>query len=343
MRQTKRVLVTGGAGFIGSNLSKALLTEGACVDCVDNLVTGRIESIQPLRSLDRFRFFRLDVTDPSFFNAALTTRYDEIYHLACPTGVPNIKTLGEEMIRACSIGTEQVLQVASAHNAKVLFASSAEVYGDPVEFPQTEAYFGNVNPVGPRSAYEEGKRFGESLMRLYAEKYDVDAKIVRIFNTFGVGMRPDDTRLIPSFMRRVREHKSLIVYGDGAQTRTHLYVADLISALRLVIRKGEKGEAYNIGGEQQLSVLDLVEILKNLVAVRIEVEHLPHFIEDHGGRLPKTAKVKALSWRPRVDIEEGLRRMLVSFGIPTRRPNKSAPMSTPKADVLDRVIVPPDA
>jgi nucleoside-diphosphate-sugar epimerase len=316
MREEKNVLVTGGAGFIGSNLCRALLADGAHVDCVDNLITGDIAAIQPLRDNGRFRFFKLDVARKSFVTTVMNRRYDDVYHLACPTGVPNIRTYGEEMIRTCSIGTANVLEVATTHNARLVYSSSAEVYGDPEVFPQREAYCGRVDPVGPRSAYEEGKRFGEAMVRLYAEKYLLDAKIVRIFNTFGVGMRIEDSRVVPHFIRRVRDGKSVIIYGDGNQTRTYLYVADLIAALQTIMGLGARGEVYNVGGEQQLSILELVELLRGLTPLPVDVEHRPHFIEDHGGRLPMTAKVRALGWEPTVSIQEGLRRTLLSYDLP---------------------------
>jgi nucleoside-diphosphate-sugar epimerase len=317
LQNRKTVLVTGGAGFIGSNLCAALIKEDAHVDCVDNLITGRIEAIQHLRASPRFRLIQMDITDPAFMSMSMSTRYDEIYHLACPTGVPNIKTFGEEMLRTCSTGTERVLQVARAHYAKLIYTSSAEVYGNPVIFPQGEDYYGNVNSVGPRSAYEEGKRYGEALTRLYSEKYCVDAKIVRIFNTFGPGMSPDDSRVMPRFLRRIRERQPIVVYGDGKQTRTYLYIDDLIAGLQIVMARGRGGEVYNIGGEQQLSIIELIEMIRGLTPMPFKVRYRPHFIEDHSGRLPMTNKVRELGWRPRVDIPTGLRRMLVSFGVPT--------------------------
>jgi nucleoside-diphosphate-sugar epimerase len=318
MRQDRKtVLVTGGAGFIGSNLCASLLKDDVYVDCVDNLITGRVEAIQHLRSSHRFRLLQMDITDPAFFLMALNTRYDEVYHLACPTGVPNIKTYGEQMLRTCSTGTEHVLQIARTHNAKIIYTSSAEVYGNPVIFPQSEEYCGNVNSVGPRSAYEEGKRYGEALTRLYSEKYCADAKIVRIFNTFGVGMSPEDSRVMPRFLKQIRDRESIIVYGDGKQTRTYLYVDDLISALQIVMARGRSGGVYNIGGEQQHSIVELIEIIRSLTPAPVKVQYRPHFIEDHSGRQPMTSKVKELGWQPRVDIATGLRRMLVSWDIPT--------------------------
>lgn len=318
MSYNKKILIAGGAGFIGSNLSKALLDAGAFVDCVDSLITGRIGSIESLRSNKRFRYFKFDITDRDFFNTFSNEHYDEIYHLACPTGVPNIQVYGEEMLKTCSIGTDNILKLACTHNAKVLYTSSAEVYGDPEVFPQHEEYCGNVHPTGPRSAYEEGKRFSEALVRAYVDKYQLDAKIVRIFNTFGIGMSPDDTRVIPRFLKLIKQGKKIEIYGDGKQTRTHLYVDDLIAGLMTVQEKGCAGEVYNIGGDNQLTIAGLAELIRNLTPLNVDVEYHPHFIEDHSGRHPLVSKVKKLGWEPRIDITEGLIRMLPRYGVPVR-------------------------
>ncbi|MGD8525466.1 MAG: NAD-dependent epimerase/dehydratase family protein [Thioalkalispiraceae bacterium] len=318
MSYRKKVLVAGGAGFIGSNLAKALLEEGYSVDCVDSLITGRIASIDVLRSNKRFRFFKFDITDRDFFNTFAKEHYDEIYHLACPTGVPNIRVYGEEMLKTSSIGTDNILRLACTHNAKVIYTSSAEVYGDPQVFPQHEEYCGNVHPTGPRSAYEEGKRFAEALVISYVEKYQLDAKIVRIFNTFGIGMSPDDTRVIPRFLKLIKEGKKIVIYGDGKQTRTHLYVDDLVAGLLLVMRKGSSGEVYNIGGDKQLTIAELADLIKSLTTLTVDVEYHPHFIEDHSGRHPMVSKVKDLGWTPNIGVTEGLIRMLPSYGVPVR-------------------------
>lgn len=315
METAKRILVTGGAGFIGSNLCRSLLQAGAEVDCVDNLITGRMAAVSPLRSSRRFRFFLFDVADRDFTRTFADFHYDEIYHLACPTGVPNIPSLGEEMLRTCATGTENVLRLACARNARVLYTSSAEVYGDPRMFPQGEDYCGDVSPVGPRSAYEEGKRYGEAILKMFVDKYEIDARIVRVFNTFGRGMSPEDTRLIPSFLRRLSRGEKIIIYGDGTQTRTHLYIDDLLAGFHYVMQKGQAGEAYNVGGERQMSVAGLAQLLGELTSTEVAVEYRPHFTEDHAGRQPLLTKVKALGWSPRVDITEGLCRMLPDYGI----------------------------
>jgi dTDP-glucose 4,6-dehydratase/UDP-glucuronate decarboxylase len=242
------------------------------------------------------------------------------------------------MLRSCAVGTEHLLQIAGACNATVVYASSAEIYGNPDVFPQREEYCGNVDPVGPRSPYEEGKRFGEAIVRLHAEKFLVETRIVRIFNTYGPGMSPGDTRVIPHFLSRMRQREKIIVYGDGKQTRTHLYVDDLIDALRLIAAAGTRGGVYNVGGEHQLTVLELADILRRLSTLPVEVEHRPHFIEDHGGRLPGIDKVMALGWRPRVSIEAGLQRMLESLDMPVQRLHGAAVRVDEPAPARPRVI-----
>ncbi len=302
------VLITGGAGFIGSNLSRYLLRQGYSVDCVDNLITGRLNSISDLRDHENFRFFNFDITDSRFVWAFSQRSYCKIFHLACPTGVPNIELLGEEMLETCSVGTSQTLKLAMVCNAKLVAASSAEVYGDPEVFPQQEAYTGNVDPMGPRSAYEEGKRFVEALVALYARKYGLDAKIVRIFNTFGEGMSPQDQRVIPQFMSKIVDGHPVTIFGDGGQKRTFLHVDDLVRGLETVINKGKPGEAYNIGGTEPVTILELVRMVERAIDCEVAIKHEPHFTTDHQGRLPETSKVRAIGWSAEVPVMEGLTR-----------------------------------
>lgn len=310
------VLVTGGAGFIGSNLCRSLLTAGHTVEAVDNFITGTRENIETLAGLPNFSFHELDITDSGFSEVFSDRKFDLIYHLACPTGVPNLVTLAEEMIRTCSLGTLHILELARKHNAKLLFTSSAEVYGDPLVFPQTEEYTGNADPIGPRSAYEEGKRFSESCIAMYARKYGVRASIVRVFNTYGPGMSLDDMRVIPQFIRSVRDKKQFVVYGDGSQTRAHLYIDDLLAGFELVMEKGAPGEAYNIGSEHPMSIKELADMVISMTGHQEGVLYKPHFIADHGGRQPSTEKVKRLGWTQHVSIEEGLQRMIRAY-LPT--------------------------
>jgi len=252
----------------------------------------------------------MDIVDASVIDAFQGERIDYIYHLACPTGVPNLVVLAEEMLKTCSLGTIHVLELARKHGSRVLLTSSAEAYGDPQEFPQREDYTGNVDPIGPRSAYEEGKRFSEACVATYVRKYGVSAVIVRIFNTYGPGMSLDDTRVIPQFLRNVRDKKPFKIYGDGSQTRTHLFVDDLVNGLRVVMEKGRAGEVYNTGGNTSMSIRALAELVISLTGHEAGINFQPHFIHDHAGRCPSTEKVRELGWEQHVSLEDGLRRML---------------------------------
>jgi nucleoside-diphosphate-sugar epimerase len=301
-----QVLIAGGAGFVGSNLARTLLDRGVAVDCVDNLITGRIESIRDLLSRPDFRFIKGDIGDPRILARLLRRRYAEIYNLACPTGVPNIAILGENMLVTSSVGSLNLLKVARWSKARYLFASTAEAYGDPKVFPQAETYVGNVDPVGPRSAYEEGKRFGEALTVFYARRYGIDARVVRIFNTFGPYMSPDDQRVIPQMLKSVISHKPVVIFGDGLQTRTFLYVDDLIEGFLRVMEKGGSGEVYNIGGDKELTILELFEIVRSVAKVDSAPMFKDHFISDHARRLPDLSKVKALGWRQKMSIRAGI-------------------------------------
>ena len=318
-------MVIGGAGFIGSNICRYLIEKGHSVDCIDNFSTGRRASISNLEGGRSFRLIEADITDPGFLSEFSNEKYDDIFHLACPTGVPNIRPMAEEMLDTCSTGTANVLKLAKRHESKFIFTSSAEVYGDPEIFPQPETYNGNVDPVGPRSAYEEGKRFSEALIAMYVDKYQVDAKIIRLFNTFGNGMSPDDTRVIPQFLKRIRLGQKITIYGDGDQNRAHMHVQDLIRGVLLVNEQGVPGEVYNIGGSKQMTIRELALLIDSLTPMPVEIEYRPHFIEDHGGRLPDTTKIRGLGWSPRVTITEGLIEMMPNYGVST---NDSTPDET---------------
>ncbi|UVK57312.1 NAD-dependent epimerase/dehydratase family protein (plasmid) [Mesorhizobium sp. AR02] len=302
-----RYLVAGGAGFVGTNLARRLLEHGALVDCVDNLSTGRKANVSDLTRYPNFNFIKLDIADTAACDRLLRRRYSHIYNLACPTGVPNIALLGEEMLMASSVGTLNLLKVARRSKASYLFASTAEAYGDPEIFPQPESYVGKVDPVGPRSPYEEGKRFGEALTRFWGRKHNVDVRIVRIFNTYGPAMSPDDQRVIPQMLSRMIAGKPVPIYGDGAQTRTFLHVDDLVDGLMTVMEKGAPAEVYNIGGDTQITICDLFELAKKATGLAGKAAFEKHFIADHRGRCPDTTKVRALGWHPRVSLADGIR------------------------------------
>jgi nucleoside-diphosphate-sugar epimerase len=311
----KVVLVAGGAGFVGSNLCRRLLAEGFWVYAVDNLSTGHRKNIRSLLSYERFNYSKLDISGRKFKKVFLNIPLTHIFHLACPTGVPNIALMGEEMLRTNSIGTFNIIDLVREHNAKLLFTSTAEVYGDPLETPQCEEYTGNVNPVGPRSPYEEGKRFAESLIVTASKKYNLNVRIVRIFNTYGGHMSLQDKRVIPQFISAIKENRDLCVYGDGNQKRTHLFVDDLINGLLIAMDKGVVREVYNIGGEHQATIKELAETVLKVAGATNKVKHEPNFIEDHYNRQPSTQKIQALGWKPVVSLEDGLARIMRLHGL----------------------------
>lgn len=302
-----RCLVAGGAGFIGNNLCRDLLARGVGVDCVDDLSTGRLESVEDLVGRPGFRFLRASVAEANIVTRLGDRRYGTVYHLACPTGVPNIGPLGDRMLLASSAGTINLLEIARRSRARFLFASTAEVYGDPEVSPQPESYTGNVDPVGPRSAYEEGKRFGEAATRHFSRQFGIDAFIVRIFNTYGPGMSPHDRRVIPQMLLALINGSPMRIYGDGSQNRTFLHIDDLLEGFRRILAFGTPGEVYNAGSSRQVTMRQLRELAMAATARYVPVEYLHHFIEDHHGRLPDVAKLSALGWRQEVELESGLR------------------------------------
>ncbi len=283
------------------------------VDCVDDLSTGRQSNINDLKSDPSFRFIRFDISNAEQCARLLRRHYSEIYHLACPTGVPNIEILGEEMLLSSSAGTYNLLKVAKRTGAKFLFTSTAEAYGDPQVFPQPESYAGNVDPVGPRSAYEEAKRFGEAMTRYYGRKHGLDVRIIRIFNTYGTRMSPDDQRVIPQMIGSLINGEPVSIYGDGSQTRTFMHVDDLVRGLLLVMDRGANGEVYNIGGSKQLTIKQLFDAVKKATGLRGSAVFQKHFISDHRGRWPDTSKVERLGWKQKVSLDEGLREIYAEF------------------------------
>jgi UDP-glucuronate decarboxylase len=312
--RSKRALVAGAAGFIGSHLCSHLLARGYRVFGVDNYLTGQHRHMVELSKNPRFEFYLLDVTEPAFLNKFSAIHLDEIYNLACPTGVPNLERLAEEMLLTCSVGARNLLELARVHGAKLLFTSTAEIYGQPEVVPIPETYSGNVHPLGPRSAYEEGKRFAESLHAMYVRKYHVDARIVRVFNTYGPNMSLDDKRVIPQFIGSILHGQPLVIYGDGSQTRTHIYVDDQIQGFATVLQSGRPGEVYNIGGTEQITIRELAESILNLSGAQNTIAYTPHFIEDHHRRQPSVEKITALGWQPTVSLEVGIVRMLEAYG-----------------------------
>lgn len=301
-----KILVTGGTGFIGSNLCLKLLANGDTVYAVDNFITSDASNIAELQHNPNFYFNRLDITSAEFIKLFSATDLDIIYHLACPTGVPNLGPLAEEMLLTCSIGTKNVLDIALKQHAKILLTSSSEVYGDPLVFPQDEEYTGNVNPIGHRSPYEEGKRFSESLVTAYHHKFGLNTKIVRIFNTYGPYMSFNDTRVIPKFLVEIFNNRNLTIKKPGNQTRTFCFVKDLVNGLILVMEKGESGTVYNLGGEEELSIIDLANLMLEITNSSSQIKLVEGDYHDHKRRKPALKKIKSLGWSPETTLEEGL-------------------------------------
>ncbi len=291
------------------------MSKGFEVYAVDNLITGQRENIKPLLGNKKFHFFKLDIIKPKFKKIFSHIPIKQIYHLACPTGVPNIQKLSEEMLLVNSLGTLNVLELTKIHRAKLLFTSSSEVYGQSAVLPQKESHNGSVDPVGPRSPYEEGKRFSEALVAAYTKKYNLDTRIVRIFNTYGPGMSLSDQRVIPQFLCSILKDESLTIYGNGQQTRTFLYVDDLIQGFFLVMEKGKVGEVYNIGGSRQISIKKLADLVSQLANYQNGIRFASHFIKDCHRRQPSLKKIKNLGWSQEVSLREGLKRVFIENGL----------------------------
>lgn len=316
------IVVTGGAGFIGSHLCKRLLDDGYKVICVDNLLTGNKDNIAPLLSNNNFQFIEYDVTGPlETLEEKLPSQIDFIFHLASPAS-PNhhsklsYHALPMETMMVNTTGTLTMLKLAEKHHARFLFSSTSETYGDPLEHPQKETYRGNVSTTGPRSVYDEAKRFGETLVAYFAREKGVDARIARIFNTYGPNMQKEDRRMIVDFINQALRGESITVFGDGKQTRSLIYVSDMVEGLmRLMMTEGLKGEIINLGSEFEFTVFEYAEMVKRLTNSSSEIvlsEDLPK--DDPLRRRADITKAKALlSWEPKVTLEEGLGRLIEYF------------------------------
>jgi nucleoside-diphosphate-sugar epimerase len=310
-----KILITGGAGFVGSNLTEYFLRNGHEVIVVDNLITGQQKNFNTFSENPNFKFYNCSIESEKFKKlfSGKKIRIDRIYHLACPTGVPNIEILGDEMITACSFGTLNVLNLAVSTGAKFLFTSSSEVYGQPEVFPQSESYTGNVDALGPRANYEEGKRFSETLVRWFVKSRGLDARIVRFFNVYGPNMSLEDSRLLPRLATQALSSKPLTVQGDGKQRRTFCYITDILNGLELVMEKGTAGEAYNLGSDQEVAVIDFAKKIIKLTGSSSCISYVKRPEHDHNARLPELSKVYALGWKARVGLAYGLNLSLNYF------------------------------
>jgi dTDP-glucose 4,6-dehydratase len=302
-------LVTGGAGFLGSHLCEALLGKGHRVVCLDNLETGSLANIAHLRG-DEFSFLHHDVSEPIWIDEPL----DFVYHLAALASPIDYMRLPLHSLKTGSYGTHHALGLAKWKRARFLLASTSEVYGDPELHPQQETYWGNVNPIGPRGVYDEAKRYAEALTMAYHRQQGVDTSIVRIFNTYGPRMRPNDGRAIPNFLSQALAEKPLTVYGDGSQTRSFCYVDDLIRGLVLLAESGEH-LPVNIGNPGEYTILQLAEAVLAATGSTSQIvfEALP--VDDPQVRQPDITRARQLlGWEPEIALDDGLRRTLASLG-----------------------------
>ncbi len=311
-----RALITGGAGFIGSHLCDRLLADGHEVVIVDNLVTGSIENVAHLAGSPAFRFIRHDVSNFIF----VPGKIDAVIHLASPAspnptspfGYPNLPI---QTLKVGALGTHNALGVARANRARFLLASTSEVYGDPLEHPQRESYWGHVDPVGPRSVYDEAKRFAEAITMAYHRYHELDTRIARIFNTYGPRMRLDDGRVIPNFIVQALSHQPLTVYGDGKQTRSLCYVDDLVDGL-LRLLMSDYPDPVNLGNPVEMTIAQLAEAVNRMTGNSAGTTVLPdrRGQGDPQQRRPDISRaVQVLGWRPAVDLEAGLQRTIEDF------------------------------
>jgi dTDP-glucose 4,6-dehydratase len=303
-----RALVTGGAGFLGSHLCDALLAEDYSVVAVDNLLTGRMSNIEHLRREGNFEFLQLDINRP--FECG---EVNYVFHFASPASPVDYTVHGIETLKVGSLGTMHALEIAHKHRAKYLFASTSECYGDPLEHPQKETYWGNVNTIGPRSVYDEAKRFSEALTMAYHRYHAVDTRLVRIFNTYGPRMQLNDGRVIPNFMKQALRGEDLTVYGDGKQTRSFCYVTDEIDGF-LRLSKTDEHFPVNIGNPNEFTVLECAKRVIEVTGSKsnIRYEKLPQ--DDPKQRRPDIGKArKLLGWEPKVGLDDGLQMSLEYF------------------------------
>jgi dTDP-glucose 4,6-dehydratase len=304
-----RILVTGGAGFLGSHLCDRLLAEGHEVVAMDNLLTGNKRNIAHLEGRRGFSFVFHDVTKYIAVDGPL----DAVLHFASPASPIDYLELPIQTLKVGSLGTHNALGLAQARGARFLLASTSEVYGDPLVHPQPETYWGNVNPIGPRGVYDEAKRFAEAMTMGYQRANGVDTRIVRIFNTYGERMRPRDGRVVPALIGQALAGEPMTVFGDGSQTRSFCYVSDLIDGIYRLLLSNEK-EPVNIGNPAELSVLEFAKTIQKLTGTKSEIVFKPLPVDDPRVRQPDITKARrCLGWEPRVPLEEGLKRTIEYF------------------------------
>ncbi|HUF18543.1 MAG TPA: UDP-glucuronic acid decarboxylase family protein [Thermoanaerobaculia bacterium] len=304
-----RALITGGAGFLGSHLSELFLSRGHEVICMDNFITGSMDNIRHLLDRSDFSFIEQDVTEHIEIDGPL----DYVLHFASPASPIDYLEKPIQTLKVGSLGTHKTLGLAKEKRARYLIASTSEVYGDPLVHPQTEDYWGNVNPVGPRGVYDEAKRFAEAMTMAYHRYHGLETRIVRIFNTYGERMRLNDGRVVPALVGQALRNEPLTVFGDGSQTRSFCYVSDLIEGIYRLLMSGEVNPV-NIGNPRELTVLEFAEVIQKLIGSNAPIVFQPLPLDDPKVRRPDITKARALlGWEPVVPLEEGLGRTIEYF------------------------------
>jgi len=304
-----RILITGGAGFIGSHLCDRFLAEGHEVVCLDNLLTGSTDNIAPLAGNRKFSFIHHDVTNYIFVEGKI----DAILHFASPASPVDYQNFPIQTLKVGSLGTHKALGLAKEKKAKFLLASTSEVYGDPLIHPQREDYWGNVNPIGPRGVYDEAKRFAEAMTMAYHRYHGVDTRIARIFNTYGPRMRLNDGRVVPNFICQALRGKDLTVYGDGSQTRSFCYIDDLVEGIVRLLFSSET-EPVNLGNPGEFTILELARVILEVTGARSRTVHKPLPVDDPQVRKPDISRGRAiLGWSPKVELREGIQKTISYF------------------------------
>jgi len=329
----KRILVTGGAGFVGSHLVDELMLSGHEVIVVDNFFTGRRRNIEHWLGHVNFELIHHDVVEPLYIEV------DQIYHLACPASPPHYMYNPIKTIKTSSIGTLNMLGLAKRVNAKMLLASTSEVYGDPEVHPQTEEYWGHVNPIGPRACYDEGKRVAETMCYAYEKQGHVEVRVARIFNTFGPRMHMADGRVVSNFILQTLQNEDITIYGSGKQTRSFQYVTDLVNGL-IALMNSSISTPVNLGNPDERSILDFAETIKELTKSSSKIVHMPANEDDPQMRKPDISKAKReLGWQPKVDSIVGLKRTIEYFSNELKQEENSKPnIFLPSDHRLDEVL-----
>ncbi len=304
-----RIVVTGGAGFLGSHLCDYLVKKKHKVICIDNLLTGNLKNINHLFGNDKFHFIKQDVTE--FIH--ISGKIDAVLHFASPASPIDYLKLPIQTLKVGSLGTHKALGLAKEKKAIFLLASSSEVYGDPLKHPQKESYWGNVNPIGPRGVYDESKRFSEALTMAYHYSHKMNTKIARIFNTFGERMRKDDGRVVPAFINQALKGRPLTVFGTGKQTRSFCYISDMVEGIhKLLLSKVT--EPINLGNPEEMRVFDFAKLILKITESKSKIVFKPLPVDDPKVRQPDISKAKKLlKWKPQVNLEEGLKKTIAFF------------------------------